>query len=79
MLEASETKWWKRGIFLKKAQNRREKLSKRNRENKKNQNRREGCLFTIACKQCKKESQVFGWMIGCDCQTCKDQSIGAAK
>ncbi|NSW73796.1 hypothetical protein CL660_003225 [bacterium] len=48
-------------------------------EVKKNQNRREGCLFTIACKQCKKESQVFGWMIGCDCQTCKDQSIGAAK
>ena len=35
-------------------------------EIKKNQNRREGCLFTIACKQCKKESQVFGWMIGCD-------------
>ncbi len=33
--------------------------------------RREGHLLTIACSKCSKESQVFGWMVGCDCDTCK--------
>ena len=41
--------------------------------------KREGCLFTISCSKCNKESQVFGWMIGCDCDTCKNQMVGAAK
>tara|TARA_Y100001970_G_scaffold124573_1_gene154307 strand:+ start:9834 stop:10037 length:204 start_codon:yes stop_codon:yes gene_type:complete len=48
-------------------------------EVKKAQERREGHLYTISCTQCNKESQVFGWMIGCDCEICKNQSVGAAK
>ena len=43
------------------------------------QERREGHLLTISCSKCGKESQVFGWMVGCECDTCKTQSIGAAK
>ena len=43
------------------------------------QERREGHLLTISCSKCGKESQVFGWMGGCECDTCKNQSIGAAK
>ena len=41
--------------------------------------RREGHLLTIACSKCNKESQVFGWMVGCDCDTCKNEAVGAAK
>ena len=40
---------------------------------------REGHLLTISCSKCGKESQVFGWMVGCECDTSKNQSIGAAK
>ena len=43
------------------------------------QERREGHLLTISCSKCGKESQVFGWMVGCEGDTCKNQSIGAAK
>ena len=43
------------------------------------QERREGHLLTISCSKCGKESQVFGLMVGCECDTCKNQSIGAAK
>ena len=43
------------------------------------QERREGHLLTISCSKCGKESQVFGWMVGCECDTCKNQAIGAAK
>ena len=43
------------------------------------QERREGHLLTISCAKCGKESQVFGWMVGCECDTCKNRSIGAAK
>ena len=40
---------------------------------------REGHLVRISCPGCKKESRVFGWMIGCECNSCKSQVIGAAK
>ncbi|GBD38511.1 MAG: hypothetical protein KatS3mg078_1597 [Deltaproteobacteria bacterium] len=42
-------------------------------------NGREGHLFKISCPACKKETRVFGWMIGCECESCKSQVIGAAK
>ncbi len=42
-------------------------------------NSREGHLVRICCPGCKKESRVFGWMIGCECNSCKSQVIGAAK
>jgi ribosomal protein S27E len=40
---------------------------------------REGHLIRISCPECKKEARVFGWMIGCECNSCKSQVIGAAK
>jgi hypothetical protein len=40
---------------------------------------REGHLINISCPNCKKESRIFGWMVGCDCDSCKAQVIGAAK
>ena len=40
---------------------------------------REGHLVRISCPGCDKESRVFGWMIGCECDSCKSQVIGAGK
>ncbi|HXG30370.1 MAG TPA: hypothetical protein VNK81_01880 [Thermodesulfobacteriota bacterium] len=39
----------------------------------------EGHLIRINCPECKKESRVYGWMVGCKCDSCKNQAIGAAK
>jgi hypothetical protein len=39
----------------------------------------EGCLVNISCVGCKKETRVYGWMIGCECPVCKSRMIGAGK
>ena len=39
----------------------------------------EGCLVSISCPECNKASSVYGWMIGCECETCKSRMIGAGK
>ncbi|MGE5444413.1 MAG: hypothetical protein ACM3SR_07400 [Ignavibacteriales bacterium] len=40
---------------------------------------REGHVMRITCSGCRKESRVYGWMIGCECNSCKSQVIGAGK
>jgi ribosomal protein S27E len=40
---------------------------------------REGHVMRITCPGCRKESRVYGWMIGCECELCKSQVIGAGK
>jgi len=39
----------------------------------------EGCLINISCPHCKKESRVYGWMVGCSCDMCRSRMIGAGK